>query len=137
MGRVRETVKTTNSEFGQYLEYAKTNKRSLLRDEQIMKHLNLFFGNMLLTDVGPLPIERYKPEGMGAVAPATVNREVALLKRLFNVAEQWSMFRGRNRVKGVKFLSENNLQFRSCPAEPDPVTVKELLGHVNLTTRMP
>jgi integrase len=99
------------------LEYAKANKRSWLRDEQIMRHLNAFFGSTLLTDLGPLPIERNKLERMQAAAPATVNREIALLKHLFNVAEQWGMYRGRNPVKGVKFLSENNLQFRSLTEE--------------------
>ena len=56
---------------------------------------------------------------MQAAAPATVNREIALLKHLFNVAEQWGMYRGRNPVKGVKFLSENNLQFRSLTEEEE------------------
>jgi len=119
-GEYAKPVKITISEFGQqYLEYAKANKRSWLRDGQIMKHLNAFFGNMLLTDIGPLPIERYKLERMQAVAPATVNREIALLKRLFNVAELWSIFRGRNPVKGLKLLSENNLQFRSLTEEEE------------------
>ncbi len=96
--RFAHFVKITISEFGEeYLEYAKANKRSWLQDEQIMKHLRAF-GNMLLTDMGPLPIERYKLERMQVVAPATVNREIALLKRLFNVAKQWGMYRGCNPV---------------------------------------
>ncbi len=119
-GEYAKPLKITICEFGQqYLEYAKANKRSWLRDQQIMRHLNVFFENMLLIDVGPLPIERYKLERMQAVAPATVNREIALLKHLFNVAEQWGMYRGRNPVKGVKFLSENNLQFRSLTEEEE------------------
>ena len=118
-------LKVTISEFGQqYLEYAKANKRSWLRDEQIMKHLNGFFGNMLLTDVGPLSIERYKLDRMQAVAPATVNREIALLKHLFNMAEQWDIYRGRNPVKRVKFLAENNLQFRFVTEEDEARLLK-------------
>ena len=36
-------IKITVCEFGQqYLEYAKANNRSWLRDEQITKHLNAF-----------------------------------------------------------------------------------------------
>ena len=50
---------------------------------------------------------------MKVSSPATVNREIALLKHMFNLAEQWGLFRGRNPMKGIKFLSENNLQFRS------------------------
>ena len=119
-GEYAKPVNITISEFGQrYLDFAKANKRSWLRDEQIMKHLSAFFGNMLLRDVGPLPIERYKLERIQVVAPATVNREIALLKHLFNVAEDWGMHRGRNPVKRVKFLSENNLQFRSLTEEEE------------------
>jgi integrase len=67
----------------------------------------------------PLAIERYKLERMQAVTPATVNREIALLKHLFNLAEQWDVYRGRNPVKRVKFLAENNLQFRSITPEEE------------------
>ena len=84
-----------------------------------MKHLNVFFGGTLLTELGPFPIERYKLERRQAAAPATVNREIALLKHLFNMAEKWGLYRGRNPVKGVKFLSENNLQFRSLTEEEE------------------
>jgi integrase len=55
----------------------------------------------------------YKLERLKTVSPATVNREVAQLKHMFNMAEQWGLYRGRNPVKGVQFLPENNLQFRS------------------------
>ena len=119
-GEYAKPLKITIAEFGrQYLEYAKANKRSWLRDEQIMKHLNDFFGNTLLGEVGSLSIERYKLERMRVVAPATVNREIALLKHLFNLAEQWDLYRGRNPVKRVKFLAEDNLQFRSMICEEE------------------
>ena len=48
-----------------------------------------------------------------AVSPATVNREIALLKHWFNMAERWRFFQGRNPVRDMKFLAEDNLQFRS------------------------
>jgi integrase len=50
--------------------------------------------------------------GCKPVSPATVNRELAGLKRLFNMAEQRGLYRGRNPVKGVRFLDENNLRLR-------------------------
>ncbi|MBV8551264.1 MAG: hypothetical protein JOY54_08175 [Acidobacteriaceae bacterium] len=124
-GEYGKPLKITLSEFGrQYLEYAKANKRSWLRDEQIMKHLNGFFGSVLLTDIGPLSIEHYKLDRMQAAAPATVNREIPLLKHLFNMAEQWDIYRGRNPVKRVKFLAENNLQFCSITEEEEARLLK-------------
>lgn len=74
-----------------------------------MKHLNGFLGNLLLIEVGALGIERYKLKRMQAVALATVNREIGLRKHLFNVAEQWDLYRRRNPAKRVKFLAENHL----------------------------
>jgi len=110
-----QSAKITLAEFGeQYLDYAKANKRSWLRDEQILKHLNPAMGKTQLGDIGALQIERYKLDRLKqSASPATVNREVALLKHMFNKAEHWQLFFGRNPVKGVKFLEEDNLQIRS------------------------
>jgi len=97
------------SEFGeQYLDFAKINKRSWLRDEHILVHLNAFFGATLLTDIGPLNVEQYKQAHTNEVGPATLNREVALLKHMFNLAERWGAFRGINPVRMVKFFDEDN-----------------------------
>jgi len=101
-GEYVKPARITLADLGQqYMDYAKANKRSWLRDSQILKHLNGAFGNRLLTDVTALPIERYKLMQMQAVSSAKVNRELAGLKRLFDLAEQWGLFRRRNLVKGV------------------------------------
>jgi len=106
-----QSAKITLAEFG---EHAKANKRSWLRDEQILKHLNPAMGKTQLDDIGALQVERYKPDGLKqSASPATVNREVALLKHMFNKAEHWQLCFGRNPVKGVKFLEEDDLQIRS------------------------
>jgi integrase len=114
-GEYSKPVRIVFSEFGkQYIDYAKANKRSWIRDEQIMVHLNVAFGPMPLPDIGAFSIERYKIERLKApVSPATVNREIALLKHLFNLPESWGVFRGRNPMKGIRLLSEDNLQYRS------------------------
>jgi integrase len=113
-GEYSKPVKVSIHEFGErYLEYAKANKRSWIRDQQIMTHLNGFFGTALLSDVRALSIEQFKLERVRSVSPATVNREIALLKHMFNLAEQWGFYRGRNPVRDVKFFAEDNLQFRS------------------------
>ena len=43
---------------------------------------------------------------------ATVNRELALLKRLFNLAIDWDMYLGSNPLRKVKFFQEVNTGFR-------------------------
>jgi hypothetical protein len=44
----------------EYLEYAKRNKRSWLRDEIILKHLEPHFKGMILSKITPFHIEEYK-----------------------------------------------------------------------------
>jgi hypothetical protein len=53
-------------------------------------------------------IEQYKQARIVDVSPARVNREVALLKHMFNLAERWGAFRGANPVRMVKFFDEDN-----------------------------
>jgi integrase len=113
-GEYVKPARITLAELGQkYMDYAKANKRSWVRDGQILTHLNGAFGNMVLPEITAWPIERYKQARLQSVSPATVNRELAGLKRLFNLAEQWGLYRGRNPVKGIRFLAENNLKLRT------------------------
>ncbi len=119
-GEYWKPVRITLSEFGKrYLEYAKANKRSWLRDQQMMEHLNEVLGSAVLSDIGPFEIEQYKLARVQSVSPATVNREIALLKHMFNMAEQWGLYRGRNPVRSVKFLAEENLQCRFLSKEEE------------------
>ena len=56
----------------------------------MLNHLCTFFGKeRLLTEVTPMEIEGYKLQRRGKVADSTVNRELALLKRMFNLAISW------------------------------------------------
>jgi hypothetical protein len=86
------------------MEHAKANKRSWLRDEQMYRKLKQFFGSeRQLTDCNPADIEGYKLNRRKEVSGSTVNRELALLKRMFNLAIDWELFRDLNPVRKVKF----------------------------------
>jgi integrase len=105
-------VRILLSEFGErYIAHAKTHKRSWKRDVQMLGHLQGFFGEVDLADIGPMRIEEYQAHRLDAVRPATVNRELALLKHMFNLAERWDLYKGQNSVRRVRFLAEDNLQF--------------------------
>jgi site-specific recombinase XerD len=56
-------------------------------------------------------IERYVVKRLQDVAPATVNRELSFLRRVFNVAIPDDTAE-RNPVRGVRFLKENNRRVR-------------------------
>lgn len=107
-------VNTTLAELGErYIEYAKLHKRSWKRDEQMLAHLQEFFGPSKLRDITPLRVEGYQRERVKAVCPATSNREMALLKHMFNMAERWGQHQGTNPVRFVRFLPEDNLRFET------------------------
>lgn len=119
------SVRVRFSEFCEcYLEHAKLHKRSWIRDQQMLKHLTEFFQGWLLSDISPLAIERYKRERAKAVSPATVNRELALLKHIFNLATTWGQYVGLNPLRAVKFLAEDNFRFRTLTPDEEAQLVR-------------
>lgn len=69
--------------------YSKQNKRSWRRDEASLNVLKEFFKTDALQSIGPEKVERFKAKRKAEVKPATVNRELACLKTLFNKAVEW------------------------------------------------
>ena len=105
-----QDTKTTLEELGErYMEHAKVSKRSWKRDEQLLRDLKVFFGNPKLREIRPQHIEKYKEARSKQVAPATVNRSLALGKHMYFLAEVWGMNMG-NPFRLVKFLREDNLK---------------------------
>ena len=113
-GVYKRPVKIAFGQFGErYMPYAKANKRSWLRDEQMLKPLKEFFGSERpLTEITPADIEGYKLHRQAKVSDATVNRELALLKRMFNLAIEWDLFLDRNPVCRVKYFKEFSFRRR-------------------------
>jgi integrase len=120
-GVFRRPVKITFADYGKkYMEYAKANKRSWLRDEQMVKHLEEFFGaERQLTEIRPADIESYKLERRTKVTGSTVNRELAMLKHMFNLAIDWDHFQAVNPVRRVKFFREFTLNPRVLSPEEE------------------
>ena len=113
-------INITLKEFGErYIEYAKLHKRSWKRDVQMLGNLQAFFGAAKLRDITPLRVEEYQQARVKAVRPATSNRELALLKHMFNMAERWGQHQGTNPVRLVKFLPEDNLRFETLSEEQE------------------
>lgn len=101
-----------------YLEYSEANKRNYGRECFTMRHLVRAFGDRLLSEITIWRIERYKAERRGLVAPATVNRELTLLKHMFTKAIQWEKATV-NPVKAVKLLREANSRVRFLTYEEE------------------
>jgi integrase len=94
-----------------YIVYAKANKKSWKRDVVSLNSLLPFFEKMRLEQITPLHIEKYKLKRRCIVKGATVNRDLACLKHMFNLAIKWDMATG-NPVNEVKFFRVTNRRLR-------------------------
>ena len=100
-----------------YIEaYSRPNKRSFRRDEISLKNLIMFFGGKYLHEVIPLDIEKYRVKRLQVVTPATVNRELACLKHMFNKAKEWGKVSNNPALK-VRLLKEENRRVRYLEKE--------------------
>lgn len=95
-----------------YLEWAKLNKKSWQRDNYSILELKKYFGAKRLSEISVWAIESYKQKRMHTrnrrgsfPAPATVNRELACLKKMFSLAAKWDKTTG-NPVKSVALMRE-------------------------------
>ncbi|HLW34905.1 MAG TPA: site-specific integrase, partial [Chthoniobacterales bacterium] len=61
----------------------------------------------------------YKMHRRASVSGSTVNREMALLKRMFNLAIEWDLYLGLNPFRKVKFFREFNTGLRVLSLEEE------------------
>lgn len=95
----------------EFLEWERdvVKKKSYDRDVQLVANLNSMFETFRLSSITPRDIMDYQEKRLReGRKPATVNRELACLKHIFNVARQRGKFAGENPVTRVKFLEEKN-----------------------------
>lgn len=104
-----------------FLDWSKANKRSFVRDQSLVKNLRGAFSGKLLSEITPWLIEKYKKDRQAAtvhgraIRPATINREVACLKRMFSKAIEWGQT-AENPGAKVKLLREDNRMERILDA---------------------
>jgi hypothetical protein len=91
-------------------------KRSARRDECSLKRLNREFKDLPLTEISPAAVREYMTERSQKqeAAPATVNRELSLLKSILNSAVYDGIL-GASPIQGrrVRKLEENNSRERA------------------------
>ena len=83
-----------------YMEHAKKAKRSWERDEDTLKLARTFFKRKRIDEISGWDVERFKASRVKQVSKSTVNRELAVLKRLFTLAVDWNLVE-KNPVKKV------------------------------------
>ena len=105
-----------------YIEYQRNvkQKRSWKKDDSHLKLFNELWGNRKLSNISAKDIDDYKSIRIQQVKPATVNRELEVIRHLFYLAEKWNKFFGKNPIAKSGLLKVNNLQERILtPDEED------------------
>jgi len=98
--RFKEAVK-------EYLEFSRNRKTESTYDRDLyrIKTILAAFGERLANRITPQDIDIYINRRADKVRPATVNREIAVLKAMFRKFEEWGYVE-RNPMKNIKFLDE-------------------------------
>ena len=94
------------------------NKRSYDRDILSIETLSGFFSGKLVRELTINPIEAYRQKRLAehsrrgkSIRPATINREIACLRHMLNLAEREGMIESVP-FRGLKALKENNMRNR-------------------------
>ena len=95
-----------------YLPHARVNKRSVDCDEsKLNNHILGVFGHQKLGSITRSSIQTYLNRLNDTKAPATCNRHLSLLHRIFALAVLWG-FVAKNPVTGISKFKENNQRQR-------------------------
>lgn len=93
-----------------YLPYAKNHKRSWDRDEELYRlRIGPEFGQRRLNDVSRLQIQKFHAKLMNeGLAAATANHHIKLIRRMLNLAVEWSVISGPNPASRIEMFAEDN-----------------------------
>ena len=131
LDRQRPVTTTFEEVAEEYLGYARDQqqKRSWTRDRTSIAALGAYFRGKRIAEITPASIEQYRAWRRAtisrrghAVTPATINRELACLKRMFNVARKGLIvlkggIPGANPMAMVSLEREHNERDRVLSAE--------------------
>lgn len=113
--KVKKVV-TLNDVWVRYLPWAKENKKTWENDlYYYQKHINPRLGDKPLEDITPILIEELISDlrsGTNAIGkpyqPATIKHQVVLIRRIFNMAIKWDLFKQVNPVGKVSIPKVDN-----------------------------
>jgi integrase len=96
-----------------YFAFAKPNLKpsTLKRYEVSLNQLRSHFEGKYIHRITLADIDRYRQERIEEVTPATVNRDIAFLRRVFNQARKWDLIE-KSPIDGVEFYHEENIRTR-------------------------
>jgi integrase len=130
---IHEEKKVLFEDFAkEYLEFSETNKapESYRRDkDHLGLHLIPYFKEKYLFEITSQEIEKYKTERLKRLKPATVNRQLACLKHMFNKAIEWGYVKN-NPMKDVRMLKEPPGRIRYLMPDEISALLRECAPHI-------
>jgi integrase len=117
-----------------YLPWAESSKLSVETDRYHVQAIVAYFGDMPMRNVSQIQVEKFKNELIvkptrqkAARKPATVNRGLAVLSRVFSLAREYGYI-NTNPVSRVRKLREDNLRIRYLTEEEQSRLLDALTG---------
>lgn len=100
--------------------------------ERIDNHLLPFFGNHDISDITPRLIDEYKRSKLDKISPATINRTLAIMRKMYNDAVRWKFVvtspmrhvsQLHEQEKGFDFYKEDEVKkfLGSCSSDFKPI----------------
>ena len=105
LSRKPQSTPTFSEWAPKFLAWSAANKRSYARDKWCMPQLVKVFGRFRLADIAKPQVEEFMQERRKEVSEASVNRQVALLRRVLSYAVQMRKM-DVNPLLGIKMLQE-------------------------------
>lgn len=117
----------------QFLPWSKEHKRST-NDKYHVATIKAWFGDRRFDEVSPMLIEKFKRERRSGLTrykrqrcPASVNRELACLSRIFTLAVRDGLT-SSNPCAQVQKLTEDNKRFRYLSVEEEEALLEQFIG---------
>ena len=117
-----------------FLPWSKANKRSWKHDEFRCQTIREYFGGKTFREISPLLVEKFKCERRESFtsrstlrSPASVNHELNLLSKIFNIAIDYGVT-DSNPCRKVKKYVLDNKRYRYLLPEEEPALMAALSG---------
>lgn len=117
-----------------FLPWSKANKRSWRHDEFRTRTICEYFGGKTFREISPLLVERFKRERRESItvrgtvrSPASVNHELEILSKIFNLAIDYGVT-DKNPCMKVKKFALDNKRYRYLLPEEEPALMAVLSG---------
>ena len=112
-----------------YLEHARQKKRTWRDDQRALKLAAAFFGGKAINEITSWDIERYRAGRSKTRTKATTNRDLALLRYMFNLAVRWG-FLEKSPVTGIKPFKEDERPMRVLSVEEERALCASAADHL-------